>query len=226
MADGVSDGGKRPFATGILDCGAAPGGRETARARPRQAGVSGDSRIQLPWFRCRDTPGPLGKTPAELLIGRRLRTTLPLHPNRLVPKTPNLKKVRKKDAVVREKQRQNYDRRHAARHLVPLASGDSVWVKDCRREDVICQRAKRPRSYVVALESGIQIERNRKFLVKQELSRIPDSYNETYEFPPSLENAEVGDQPTSKPFKVTPHRIRVMFRRRYQANTLHDSAEL
>ncbi|XP_072145455.1 uncharacterized protein [Dermacentor andersoni] len=143
----------------------------------------------------RDTPGPLGKTPAELLMGRRLRTTLPLHPNRLVPKTPNLKEVRKKDAVVREKQRQNYDRRHAARHLVPLAPGDSVWVKDCRREGVICQRAKRPRSYVVALESGIQIERNRKFLVKQAPSRIPDSYNETYEFPPSLENAEVSDQP-------------------------------
>ncbi|XP_049524625.1 uncharacterized protein LOC125946173 [Dermacentor silvarum] len=40
----------------------------------------------------RDTPGPLGKTPAELLMGRRLRTTLPLHPNRLVPKATQLER--------------------------------------------------------------------------------------------------------------------------------------
>lgn len=52
----------------------------------------------------RDTPALLGRTPAELLMGRRLRTTLPLHLDRLIPKTPNLKEVRKKDAVVRDKQ--------------------------------------------------------------------------------------------------------------------------
>nr|XP_050038391.1 cytochrome P450 2C31-like [Dermacentor andersoni] len=39
----------------------------------------------------RDTAGPPGKTLAELPMGQPLRTTLPLHPNRLVPKTPNLK---------------------------------------------------------------------------------------------------------------------------------------
>ncbi|KAL1484912.1 hypothetical protein MTO96_032297 [Rhipicephalus appendiculatus] len=70
----------------------------------------------------RDTPGPLGKTPAELLMGRRLRTTLPLHPNRLTPKAPNLKEVRKKDAVVRDQQRQNYNRRHTALPPCPIGA--------------------------------------------------------------------------------------------------------
>ncbi|KAL1466947.1 hypothetical protein MTO96_000547 [Rhipicephalus appendiculatus] len=146
----------------------------------------------------RDTPEPLGKTPAELLMGRRLRTTLPLRQNRLIPKAPNLKEVRKKDAVVRDQQRQNYNRRHAARYLVPLASGDTVWVKNFRRKGIICQRARRPRSYLVDMKSGVQRERNRKLLVKQTSSRIPDSYDESYEFPPSLENPETSDQPNSQ----------------------------
>ncbi|KAL1429749.1 hypothetical protein MTO96_015779 [Rhipicephalus appendiculatus] len=81
-----------------------------------------------------DTPGPLGKTPAELLMGRRLPTTLPLHPNRLIPKAPNLKEVWKKDAVVRDQQRHNYNRRHAARHLVPLTLGDTVWAQGLQAE--------------------------------------------------------------------------------------------
>ncbi|XP_072146220.1 uncharacterized protein [Dermacentor andersoni] len=33
----------------------------------------------------RDTPGPLGKSPAELLMGRRLRTTVPVPPKSLLP---------------------------------------------------------------------------------------------------------------------------------------------
>ncbi|KAL1482740.1 hypothetical protein MTO96_033583 [Rhipicephalus appendiculatus] len=144
----------------------------------------------------RDTPGPLGKTPAELLMGRQLRTTL--HPNRLIPKAPNLKEVRKKDAVVRDQQRQNYKRHHGARHLVPLAPGDTFWVKDFRRKGIICRRARRPRSYVVDMESGVQMERNRKMLVKQAPSRVPDSYDESYEFLPNLENPETSDQPNSQ----------------------------
>ncbi|KAL1472732.1 hypothetical protein MTO96_022854 [Rhipicephalus appendiculatus] len=120
------------------------------------------------------------------------------HRHRLIPKAPNLKELRKKDAVVRDQQRQNYNRRHAARHLVLLAPGDSVWVKDFRRTGIICRRARRPRSYVVDIESGVQIECNRKMLVKQTPSRVPDSYDESYEFPPSLENPETSDQPNSQ----------------------------
>ncbi|KAL1444139.1 hypothetical protein MTO96_045659, partial [Rhipicephalus appendiculatus] len=75
---------------------------------------------------------------------------------------------------------------------------DSVWVKDFRRTGVICRRARRPRSYVVDMESGVQIEGNRKMLVKQTPSRVPDSYDESYEFPPILENPETSDQPNSE----------------------------
>ncbi|XP_077503188.1 uncharacterized protein LOC144113757 [Amblyomma americanum] len=149
---------------------------------------SGDLHLALLAYR--DTPGPLGKTPAKLLMGRRLRTTLPLHTKKLAPKTPNLKEAREKDAAFRETQRQNYDRRHAARHMFPLVPGDSVWVKDYRRKGVVLQRAKRPRSYIVVLESGGQIERNRRALIKQAPNRGSDSKDGEYEFLSSLDGTE------------------------------------
>ncbi|KAH8026483.1 hypothetical protein HPB51_020975 [Rhipicephalus microplus] len=64
------------------------------------------------------------------------------------------------------------------------------------QKDVICQQARRPRSCVVEMENGVQIERNRKMLVKQTPSRVPDTYDESNEFPPSLENPETSEQPS------------------------------
>lgn len=65
----------------------------------------------------RDTAGPLGNTPAELLISRRLHTTLPLHPKKPEPGTTKLKEHRRKDILLWDSQRCFYNRRHAARHL-------------------------------------------------------------------------------------------------------------
>lgn len=71
----------------------------------------------------RDTPGPLGKTPAELLMGRRLRT---LHPIKLSPKIVNLKRVRDEGRAVRQKQKMNFNRRHTARNIPPLLPGERL----------------------------------------------------------------------------------------------------
>lgn len=113
----------------------------------------------------RDTPGPLGKSPAELLMGRRLRTTIPLHPSKLEPKIVNQNRVRQKDRAARAKQKQNFDRRHAARGLPPLRPGDQVWVKDCKEAATVLRPANRPRSYVLRMPSGSELEQNRRFLV-------------------------------------------------------------
>ncbi|KAL1484911.1 hypothetical protein MTO96_032296 [Rhipicephalus appendiculatus] len=52
------------------------------------------------------------------------------------------------------------------------------------------------------MESGVQIERNRKMLVKQPPSRVPDSYDESCEFSPSLENLETSDQTNSQALQL------------------------
>lgn len=113
----------------------------------------------------RDTPGPLGKSPAELLMGRRLRTTLPLHPRSLLPRELNLNKVRGRDQAFREKQRRQFNRRHAARELPPLRPGVLVWVKDYKQKATVLHPANRPRSFVVETHAGVLLERNRKMLV-------------------------------------------------------------
>ena len=43
----------------------------------------------------RSTPQENGYTPAELLMGRKLRSTLPLAPEKLTPKLPNLEHLQK-----------------------------------------------------------------------------------------------------------------------------------
>ncbi|XP_049517060.1 uncharacterized protein LOC125942855 [Dermacentor silvarum] len=113
----------------------------------------------------RDTPGLLGKSPAELLMGRRLRTTVPVRPTSLRPQTVNLRKFRSHDTTARQRQRRNFNRRHRATSLRPLEPGAEVWVTDCKAKARVLRLAERPRSYVVRTSTGVVLERNRKSLV-------------------------------------------------------------
>lgn len=78
----------------------------------------------------RSTPcSTTGASPAELLMGRKIRTTLPILEKNLRPKWPNRKTVREKDAGEKAKQAFYYNRRHGARPLPPLRPGDAVVVR-------------------------------------------------------------------------------------------------
>lgn len=67
-----------------------------------------------------------GVSPAELLMGRKIKTTLPSHPNKLKPKWPNLRKVKERDGVYKTKSKINYDKRHGSKDLKPLRVGDRI----------------------------------------------------------------------------------------------------
>lgn len=69
-----------------------------------------------------------GVSPAELLIGRKIRT-LPILEKNLRPKWPNRKTVREKDAGEKAKQAFYYNRCHGARPFPPLRPGDGVVIK-------------------------------------------------------------------------------------------------
>ena len=69
-----------------------------------------------------------GYSPAELLMSRRLRTTLPVVPSKLCPSLPDFHLVRKKEEQARERQINKFDTRHRAASLEPLLPGDNVWV--------------------------------------------------------------------------------------------------
>ena len=85
----------------------------------------------------RTTPLHNGFSPAELLMGRKLRTALPVQPKLLDPKWPDLRKVASREKNIKYKQKQYYDRRDRARSLLPLRTNQNVWVKDQRKRQVL-----------------------------------------------------------------------------------------
>ncbi|XP_064475688.1 uncharacterized protein K02A2.6-like [Ornithodoros turicata] len=97
----------------------------------------------------RTTPGPCGFTPAQLLMGRQLRTTLPTLPSQLIPKMPNHLEFRKQDKEEKQKQAQGYNRRHGASIRKEMSAGDTVWVRDPGTAGQVVQKTNNPRSWVV-----------------------------------------------------------------------------
>ena len=110
----------------------------------------------------RSTPLHNGYSPAELLMSRRLRTTLPVIPSKLRPSLPDFHLVRKKEEQARERQMNNFDTRHRAASLEPLLPGDNVWVTDRRSSGMVVEQSA-PRSYQVVTPSR-EFRRNRRHL--------------------------------------------------------------
>ena len=110
----------------------------------------------------RSTPLKIGYSPAELLMGRNLRSNLPTTQQQLKPHTPNQKKVRFKDLNIEESQKRYYDRRHRVKDMPPLRTGVGVWIPDQDIHGTV-QAEHSTRSYTVCTPSGI-IRQNRRDL--------------------------------------------------------------
>ena len=117
----------------------------------------------------RTTPLLNGLSPSQLLMGRRLRTRLPIIPSTLLPGVTgrDLHNAKAREAVQRAKQQQQFNSRHRAKDLTPLQPGDNVWVRDQDRYGTVVERAPQPRSYLVQTPKGV-IRRNRSALVTTE----------------------------------------------------------
>uniref|UniRef100_A0A1X7UX27 Integrase catalytic domain-containing protein n=1 Tax=Amphimedon queenslandica TaxID=400682 RepID=A0A1X7UX27_AMPQE len=78
----------------------------------------------------RATPLKLWYSSAELLMGKRLWTTVPVSLELLKPNIPNRKQVRKNHKELKETQKNNYNTRHRISEQAILGPGDSVWITD------------------------------------------------------------------------------------------------
>ena len=118
----------------------------------------------------RSTPcSSTGISPAELLMGRKIRTTLPTLESNLQPRWPSKQKVAAKDAAEKRKQTHYYNQRHGARSLPPLQPGDHVLTRlDNQKSWATPAEVKgegiTPRSYLVETEQGATLRRNRRHL--------------------------------------------------------------
>lgn len=157
----------------------------------------------------RSTPLQNGYSPAELCMGRRIRTKLPVKPDLLVPKWTYLKEVKSKETASSDSQKQNYDRRHRAKDLPTLNPGDRVWIKDFQTRGEIVQQASTPRSYIVNTPRG-EIRRNRRHLTATSGSIIPEPPDPLDEDIPSAAKGGQDDntEPVSRPeTPVEPSRL-------------------
>ncbi|XP_037504914.1 uncharacterized protein K02A2.6-like [Rhipicephalus sanguineus] len=111
-----------------------------------------------------DTPGVDGFSPAQLLMGRQLRTRVLKQNSQLCPNWPPKKDVVAKDVAYKRKQTDDYNRHHGARDLPPLQTGQRVWVRPDQVQATVLSPGQRPRSYVVETDRGV-LQRNRRHLV-------------------------------------------------------------
>ena len=117
----------------------------------------------------RTTPPPGTElSPAQLLMGRRLRNELPMMNSLLQPASVNQKDVSKYLKKMKEDQKKHHDR-HASGEMKELQPGTKVRIQpwtDSRewKPVTVIRHHHAPRSYVVQAEDGRNYPRNRQQL--------------------------------------------------------------
>lgn len=74
----------------------------------------------------RSTPLECGFSPSELLMGRKIRTLLPMHPDNLKPILIDREVLLKRENVRIQRQKDNHDEKHYATESPRLEVGDEV----------------------------------------------------------------------------------------------------
>ena len=105
-------------------------------------------------------------SPAELLMGRRIRTSLPQTTKQLTPGWPYLAEFHSLNHKLKTREKRDFDRHHRTKELPELPDETAVWVTAGGGEPVrgrVLTQAHTPRSYIVETPSG-RVRRNRHHL--------------------------------------------------------------
>jgi len=124
---------------------------------------TGEGDVYMALLAYRSTPLENGWSPAELLMGRKLRTTLPIIPQQLKPKIPNTFQLQRYEKQARNKQKQNFDKCHRAVKLKPLKTGDTVWLPEMQKKGRVIH-PQGIHSYLIKTKDGGIYHGNRQHL--------------------------------------------------------------
>lgn len=80
----------------------------------------------LTFLSYRNTPGVYGFSPAQVLIGRQLRTRVPKGEEQLSPNWPPRNKATSRNVAYKKQHNSDHNRRHAVRDLPSLRAGEQV----------------------------------------------------------------------------------------------------
>ena len=107
----------------------------------------------------RATPLENGYSPAEMLFGRKIRTTVSVSSDQLKPSWPDVEKIREHQQKSKLSQMHRYNARYRSTDLPELKVGDSAWVVDQKTPAVVTKKDTTPMSYTVNTEAGTTIRR-------------------------------------------------------------------
>jgi len=114
----------------------------------------------------RTTPMPwCNLSPAELLMGRKLRSLLPMTDQQLIPQWPYLPEFKRTNQLFKNNQKRNFDKHYRTSECPTLPNNSEVWVTS-GREPVrgrVVAAADTPRSYLVNTPSGVIRRNNNTF---------------------------------------------------------------
>ena len=107
-----------------------------------------------------------GLSPSELLMGRRLRTNIPINTDQLIQEWKFLGAFRVNNQKFKEDQKHTFDCHHGVRRLSSLPPESDVWISsgDNPEPGTVIAPAETPRSYTVETASGQRFRRNRQHL--------------------------------------------------------------
>ena len=111
----------------------------------------------------RSTPLPwCGRSPAELLMGRKIQSNLPHTSGSLVPQWSYLKDFRQANACLKKREKGDHDCRHRTRELPAIPENTDVWITTEGQpvQGKVMSTCDAPRSYVVRTPTG-DVRRNR-----------------------------------------------------------------
>ena len=111
----------------------------------------------------RATPLQCGFSPAEMSMGRHLRTRVSAVPASLAPDGPRLSDMKLANANQKKVQKNLFDSQHRATPLPTLSPGEPVWMKEPVEVEAGVVRPIGPRSYAVGTLPGL-LRRNRRHL--------------------------------------------------------------
>ena len=139
----------------------------------------------------RTTPIINGLSPAQLLMGRQLRSTVPTTTAQLQPQTPDAAAIQSADRDIKERQATHYNRRHRPRERGRWKTSDCVWIPDLQSEATVTE-ALPFRSYRLRTTAGNVIRRNGRMLRHTLPSGQPASSSPTTEIaaPPTIPPAD------------------------------------
>lgn len=142
-----------------------------------------------------------GHSPAQLLMGRQIRTRVPEIKSKFLPNWPDLNKVAENDAKMKQRSAQSYDNYHGARTLPAVGPGNKALVKN----QVSGKWHQEPREVIAKGGNRSYIIRNRRHIkpfVESNMSKDENcslSYSKTVE----EQNRNNLPMPVQSPNKVS-----------------------